>query len=140
MAPKVDGAGWSLANFHTEASGGKRVYSGWPQFGVFALKVRLIVLLDSLRTFKVLRHGYDVLAAWASRDDVARNWESVMVPADALSDDEAMAIALEGAGRCRRGSPRTDSTNKTDAGPCVPGSARRSSFLIDPRRPRTGVC
>jgi len=46
-------------------------------FGVFALKVRLIVLLDSLRTFKVLRHGYDVLAAWASRDDVARNWESV---------------------------------------------------------------
>src|SRR5215831_10726923 len=96
----TNGAGWSLANFHTEASGGKRVYSGWPQFGVFALKVRLIVLLDSLRTFKVLRHGYDVLAAWASRDDVARNWESVMVPADALSDDEAMAIALEGAGRC----------------------------------------
>jgi len=48
------------------------------------------------------------------------------VAADALSDDEAIAIAFEGAGRCRRGSPRTDSTNtnKTDA-----GSARRSSFL-----------
>lgn len=46
-------------------------------FGPFALKVRLIVLLDSLRTFKVLRHGYDALAAWASRDQISQNWESV---------------------------------------------------------------
>jgi len=46
-------------------------------FGVSALKIRLIVLLDSLRTFKVLRHVYDTLAAGASHDHVAQNWESV---------------------------------------------------------------
>ena len=46
-------------------------------FGVAVLKIKLIVLLDSLRTFKVLRHGYSALAAWASHDHVAQNWQSV---------------------------------------------------------------
>jgi len=46
-------------------------------FGVSVLKVRLIVLLDALRTFKVLRYGYNTLSAWATRDHVAQNWESV---------------------------------------------------------------
>jgi lysophospholipase L1-like esterase len=46
-------------------------------FGVGILKIRLIVLLDSLRTFKALRHGYSVLAAWASHDHVAQHWENV---------------------------------------------------------------
>ena len=46
-------------------------------FGVSILKIRLIVLLDTLRTFKVLRYGYDALKAWASHDHVAQSWEGV---------------------------------------------------------------
>ena len=46
--------------------------------GVSALKIRLIVLLDTLRTFKVLRHGYSALSAWVSHDYVAKNWGSVL--------------------------------------------------------------
>ena len=46
--------------------------------GVSALKIRLIVLLDTLRTFKVLRHGYSALSAWVSHDYVAQNWGSVL--------------------------------------------------------------
>jgi len=46
-------------------------------FGIAVLKIRVIVLLDTLRTFKMLRHGYSALAAWASRDHVAQNWGSV---------------------------------------------------------------
>jgi len=46
-------------------------------FGLSILKIRLIVLLDTLRTFKVLRYGYDTLAAWASHDHVAKSWEGV---------------------------------------------------------------
>jgi lysophospholipase L1-like esterase len=46
--------------------------------GVSALKIRLIVLLDTLRTFKVLRHGYSALSAWVSHDHVTQNWGSVL--------------------------------------------------------------
>ena len=62
---------WSLAESNITMFIDKRT------LGISALKIRLIVLLDSLRTFKVLRHGYDALAAWASRDHDAQNWESV---------------------------------------------------------------
>lgn len=63
---------WSLAESHINTFLDK-----YKLVGPLALKIRLVVLLDDLRIFKVLRHGYSALWAWASGEHVAQNWENV---------------------------------------------------------------